>query len=128
MKSLKKSAEFVRLLEIEIERNLECPIVVEGDRDVAVLRELGFCGKIIKINTGKSLEETSREISSEYKEVILFFDFDRRGTTLMNRVRIILSAYGTKCHIELWKKAKSLPIGSVEDLPSYLRSIEKEAP
>ncbi len=125
---MRKLELIAKRIEEEKLRNEKMPIIVEGSRDIGALREMGFEGIILKVNNGQSLEKFSSEISSKYSEVILLFDWDSRGVYLTKRIFSLLSSMGTKCHIELWSFLKKYPIGSVEELPSYLKILEAQAP
>ena len=125
---MRKLDLIAKRIEEEKLRNEDIPIIVEGSRDVGALREMGFEGVILKVNNGQSLEDFSSEISSQYSEVILLFDWDSRGFYLTKRIFSLLSSMGTKCHTELWNFLRKYSIGSVEELPSYLKILEAQAP
>ena len=125
---MRKLELIAKRIEEEKLRNEKMPIIVEGSRDIGALREMGFEGIILKVNNGQSLEKFSSEISSKYSEVILLFDWDSRGVYLTKRIFSLLSSMGTKCHTELWNFLRKYPIGSVEELPSYLKILEAQAP
>ena len=59
--------------------NKETPVIVEGESDLRVLRELGLTGTIIKINIGQTIFNLCEEISQQYHEVIILTDWDRKG-------------------------------------------------
>lgn len=56
-------------------------IIVEGQKDLQTLRNIGVCGPILTVKTGgKSFTEALYEIQKTHAlEVILLLDFDRRG-------------------------------------------------
>lgn len=98
--------------------NKKMPIIVEGDHDVNALRKIGFSGEIIKLNQGISIETFCSKISSEYKQVLLLTDFDKKGIELESKIARFLESYGCNANLRLWLFVKkSFKIKSVEDLP-----------
>jgi|TARA_B100001996_G_scaffold378497_1_gene362757 5S rRNA maturation endonuclease (ribonuclease M5) len=82
-----------------------CPILVEGLKDVRSLRELGFSGTIETINRGW---DRSRMIAYLYEEygsnlaidglpnIILLMDWDRTGNRLQNSFKKRLESMDVK--------------------------------
>jgi 5S rRNA maturation endonuclease (ribonuclease M5) len=82
-----------------------CPILVEGIKDVKCLRDLGFSGIIETINRGW---DRSRMIAYLYEEyganlaldgspkIILLMDWDRTGDSLQNSFRERLESMDVK--------------------------------
>jgi 5S rRNA maturation endonuclease (ribonuclease M5) len=82
-----------------------CPILVEGLKDVASLRELGFSGTIETINRGW---DRSRMIAYLYEaygsnlaidglpKIILLMDWDRTGNRLQNSFKKRLESMDVK--------------------------------
>lgn len=81
------------------ELNNETPIIVEGEKDEFTLRDLGFTGKIIKINVGISLFNLCEKISKEYSNVIILSDWDHQGGKLCRLLTEKLDANGVKYDI-----------------------------
>jgi len=78
-----------RLIEIfqELaELNVHTPVIVEGKRDAAALRELGLKGDIIVYNTGLSMHEFSESVLQEHAQVVLLMDWDSTGQTLQDKL------------------------------------------
>jgi len=107
------------------EANQHAPMIVEGMRDAAALRELGFDGEIIIYNQepGGLLDLADRLRTRVL--VILLFDWDRKGGQLTKTMRENLAG---SVKVE-WEGRKELAIVStvrcVEDLPSARRHLAK---
>ena len=94
------------------------PIIVEGRKDVKALRKIGIEGKIIKLNSGKSIVNFCEDVARDYDEVILLLDWDRKGEELTEKTKKILQSYGTKCILKYRKTiARIFPYASaVEEI------------
>jgi 5S rRNA maturation endonuclease (ribonuclease M5) len=109
------------------EENRLTPIIVEGDKDIAALRALEVTGEIIRFNKGQSVSDFCDAIALKHRKVILLTDWDRRGgrlclqlkKNLENRVAIDVSYRGVF--------AKRCPCRTVEGMPSWLRTLRKQA-
>lgn len=103
------------------------PIIVEGKKDLAALRKLGFEGRIICVkNSGKALVDLLDEVQSD--EVTLFVDFDDNGVSLAKSITQYLEGRGVKVDSIFWRKARSLigrDVCEVEGFPSYLEKLKK---
>ena len=104
------------------------PILVEGKKDVATLRELGIEGKIICAKTGgKSLLEVVSAIEkAKTTEVILLLDFDRRGKQITNRIRHNLERAKIKVRLEFWLAilaSGGKDMQCIEGLKAYLENL-----
>jgi len=78
--------ELEKALEELKEENKTIPIIVEGDKDIEALRILDITGTIVSLNVGMSLPNFCDKIASEYEEVILLTDWDRRGGFLCHTI------------------------------------------
>ncbi len=121
---------FMKITESEIEgvRNFifllnskkDGVVVVEGKRDSAALKKLGFSGKICEFHSFKGLAKFADSVDS-YKRLILLLDLDRKGryltskiiSQLEHRIRIDLSF---KRKLSMITKGK---IRHIEDLSMY---------
>ncbi len=108
-----------------MEKNLEKPIIVEGDHDVAALRSIGFKGEIIKLNDGNRIDDFCMKISSMYREVILLTDFDRKGKALKERLEITLLYDGCLVDTYLWRSITAFNLKSVEDMPYFYSTLKE---
>jgi 5S rRNA maturation endonuclease (ribonuclease M5) len=62
--------------------NESVPIIVEGVRDVQTLRSLGIRGCIVKVHSGRSIQQFCDEYSAAYAEAVILTDWDLRGNQL----------------------------------------------
>ena len=106
------------------------PIVVEGQKDVSALRQLGVEGNIISSKTsGKSFLELLTEIERQrVREVILLLDFDRRGVEWTHRLKQQLEKTKIKPNLTFWNQLYGLvgrDLKDIEGLPAYLDTLRK---
>lgn len=80
------------------ETNEQVPIVVEGSRDVASLRLLGFTGHIIPLHSGEPLFQVAESIAAQADEIVLLTDWDAKGQRLFDGLRAALAANGVRTH------------------------------
>lgn len=66
--------------------NESVPIIVEGVRDVQALRALGMPGKIVKLHSGRSIQQFCEEFSEIHEDAIILTDWDNRGNQLFHLV------------------------------------------
>lgn len=95
-------------------------VVVEGKRDEAALKKLGFSGKICQFHSFKGL---ARFVDSmpRYENLILLLDSDRKGRYL---TRKIVSQLNHRMRVDLSFRRKMVMITKgkvrhVEDLVQY---------
>jgi 5S rRNA maturation endonuclease (ribonuclease M5) len=124
----------------KIEQILECliqestggvPIIVEGDNDFQTLRHLGIKGKIICAKTGgkSRLDMLCQIENSGVEEVILLFDFDRRGREWTETVRESLEKARLKPDLTFWNQLRSFvsrDVKDIEGLDGYLDTLKKK--
>jgi 5S rRNA maturation endonuclease (ribonuclease M5) len=113
-----------RALASGIEENAEGTVIlVEGKRDEAALRLLGFTGPIEKLNRGWAVDRVVVYIVETYGCCIVLMDWDRTGGRLQRRLMDSMSSLDIKPSDELRKalsKAMKPDTMCVEDLPSFL--------
>lgn len=109
--------------------NLDCPVVVEGKRDTAALRDIGYTGVIIELNDGRSVlstvEDLAQSLGSSGKFVIMT-DWDRTGGRLAKQ----LKEYGESSDLypDLTIRRNlaqifSKDISCIEELPTVIRTL-----
>jgi 5S rRNA maturation endonuclease (ribonuclease M5) len=127
-----KEEKILQVLECLAEESANgIPIIVEGKRDVDALRNLAVEGKIITAKTGgKSLLELVSELEkTSAKEVILLFDFDRRGKEWTKRLKQQLERTRVKANVTFWLELLKLAgrdIKDVEGLTSYMETLKSK--
>jgi len=129
----KRLERIYKLLErLEIQSAKGTPIVVEGKNDVHALQTLGITGDIILAKTsGKSFLDVLSEIEKTGKpEVILLFDFDRRGKEWTSRMTRCLEEMKITPNLVFWKMLLGLvgrDVKDIEGLASYLETLKNKA-
>jgi len=118
--------ELEKALEELKEANKTIPIIVEGDKDIEALRILDITGTIVSLNTGMSLPNFCDKIASEYEELILLTDWDRRGGFLCHTVSKNLEGR-VRCNTTYRERfAKNAMIRTVEGLPSWIKTMKNK--
>ena len=110
-------------------RKLNCPVIVEGKKDEKALRNLGYRGKLVKLNDGKSILSTVEKLAQKFgrgSKFIILMDWDYTGNILAKR----LKEYGESCdlvpNVSIRQNLSSLcskDIVCVEDLPSFIEML-----
>lgn len=105
------------------------PIVVEGKKDVEALRALAIEGKIIEAKTGgkSMLDVLSKVEECKAQEVILLFDFDRRGREWTKSLKQHLEKMQIKPNVIFWKKLQGIvgrEVKDIEGLASYMETLK----
>ena len=132
-KTEKRLEKIHKLLErLEKKSTKDTPIVVEGKNDIQALHRLGITGDIILAKTsGKSFFDVLREIEKrERHEVILLFDFDRRGKEWTRRMARSLEGMKITPNLIFWRKLLGLvgrDIKDIEGLATYLETLKKKS-
>lgn len=95
-------------------------VVVEGKRDSAALKKLGFSGNMCEFHSFKGLTKFADSVDS-YKRLILLLDLDRKGRYLTSK---IISQLEHRIRIDLSFKRKLAMITKgkirhIEDLSMY---------
>jgi len=127
----RKSERLSRLLnKLATEAAKGVPIVVEGQKDVVALHQLGVEGNIISTKTsGKSFLDLLTVIERQrVREVILLLDFDRRGVEWTHRLKQRLEKMRIKPNLNFWNELYGLvgrDLKDIEGLPAYLETLKK---
>lgn len=132
-KTEKRLEKIQKLLErIEKQSAKGTPIVVEGRKDIQSLHKLGITGDIILAKTsGKSFLDVLSEIEKkERSEVILLFDFDRRGKEWTRRMARRLEGMKITPNLLFWRMLLGLvgrDVKDIEGLAAYLETLENRS-
>ena len=133
-KNQKKLEKIYKLLErLEKLSTKGIPIIVEGKKDVLTLNEFGITGDVITAKTsGKSFLDVQGEIARrEIREVILLFDFDRRGKEWTMRMASCLERMRITPNLVFWKALLGLvghDIKDIEGLTTFFKTLKKRDP
>jgi 2,5-diamino-6-(ribosylamino)-4(3H)-pyrimidinone 5'-phosphate reductase len=108
------------------------PIVVEGKNDILCLHRLGITGDMILAKTsGKSFLDVLGEIERrERSEVILLFDFDRRGKEWTRRMARRLEGMKIVPNLLFWRMLLGLvgrDVKDIEGLAAYLGTLRNRS-
>ncbi|UCB61425.1 MAG: toprim domain-containing protein [Candidatus Bathyarchaeota archaeon] len=126
---IEKIEELLERLAIQSAKDI--PIVVEGQKDVAVLRKLALDGHIIAAKTRKSFLALVTEIEkSNAEEVIVLMDFDRRGKEWTKRLSQYLEQTNVKCNTFFWQELRKLigrEVKDIEGMLPYLHTLKKKS-
>ena len=131
-KTEKRLERINKLLErLEQQSAKGTPIVVEGRNDVTALHRLGISGDIILAKTsGKSFLDVIGEIEQrKSREVVLLFDFDRRGKEWTQRMASCLEAMRITPNLVFWRMLLALvgrDVKDIEGLATYLETLENK--
>jgi 2,5-diamino-6-(ribosylamino)-4(3H)-pyrimidinone 5'-phosphate reductase len=129
-KSLERIQKLLERLEEQSAKGT--PIVVEGKNDVQALYRLGITGDIILAKTsGKSFFDVLSEIERrERREVILLFDFDRRGKEWTRRLARCLEGMKITPNLLFWRMLLGLvgrDVKDIEGLATYLETLKNRS-
>ena len=103
-------------------------IIVEGKKDAEALRKIGCLGKIIEFHKFKDINDFADNVA-KYQELILLFDWDRKGSYLTRRV-IKLLERKTKINLTKKKKLHKITRGKIkciEQLADYESKLRPDA-
>ena len=119
--------DLLAVIEDLAEANQTAPIVVEGERDVRSLRELGVSGKIIALNAGVSVFNLVETLGARHRAAIVLTDWDRRGGQLCKLLRAALEANGVRHDVELRARLTFLCRRDIKDVESLAAYVERLA-
>jgi len=105
------------------DKNIDVPIIVEGDKDIEALKKLNIKGIILSLNKGISIINFCDLIANKYKKIIILTDWDKKGGQLCYKIKNNLFGR-VDCNIDYRKKiAQITTIKTVEGLPSWIETI-----
>lgn len=107
------------------------PIIVEGRKDAETLRTLGITGKILTAKTGgkSRLDLISEVEKTGSAEVILLFDFDRRGKEWTAILRQNLEKAKIRPEATFWRdllRFAGRELKDIEGLATYLETLRRK--
>ena len=133
-KTERKLGKLVKILEhLKSQAAKGTPIIVEGKNDVQSLHRLGITGDLVLAkSSGKSFLDVLSEIELRQKrEVILLFDFDRRGKEWTRRLAICLEGVKIAPNLLFWRRLLGLvgrDVKDVEGLATYFDTLKNRSP
>lgn len=110
----------------EVNASMGVPVIVEGKRDKAALRGLGFTGEIVALHGGLPIYEFCEQISNRCSRVVLLFDWDTEGEGLMRKVGDGLAGHWEEHSRfrEILKVLCQKDVKDIEGIPGLLRRLE----
>ena len=130
-KTEKRLERIYKLLERLEKKSINgIPIIVEGKNDVHALYLLEITGDIILAKTsGKSFLDILNEIEKKKcNEVVLLFDFDRRGREWTQRLASCLEGMKIIPNLLFWRMLLGMVghhVKDIEGLVSYLETLKR---
>ena len=112
-----------------VEANATVPVIVEGERDVRALREVGLTGEVLPLNTGVPLFNLAESISRRHRRAIILTDWDRRGGQLARLLRDALEANGVRYDDAFRARLTTLcrkDIKDVEGLAGFVERLSRQ--
>ena len=110
---------------VELNSAQESVVVVEGKRDSTALRKLGYGEKILEFHSFCGITKFADSVSS-HKNLIVLFDFDRKGKYLTRRIIMQLERR-TKIDLSYKKKLAQITRGrirTIEELSKYASFVD----
>lgn len=119
-----------KLLQDLILDNEEWAVVVEGEKDVASLRELGLEGEILRVKGAAAVFNWCEHLATRHRKVILLVDWDRGGGHLARLLMDALDANGIR-HDDSYRRALAhatkKEVVHVEALARYVGNLRLAA-
>ncbi|MDA8079012.1 MAG: hypothetical protein M0Z79_08755 [Nitrospiraceae bacterium] len=108
------------------EANKRIPVIVEGRRDAAALKQLGLVGEIIVLHCGKGLYDFCEDIAERFSRVIILLDWDNKGEDLYRSLSRNLRGHGEEFSAfrEILKILCQKDIRDIEGIPRLLQRLE----
>ncbi len=103
-------------------------IVVEGDRDRAILRSLGIRGRILLLHNGQRLGTLAQQLGDSGARVVVLTDWDRAGGHLAHRLADLLPPAAIDLDFRR-RLARALQgeVAHVEGLAAWARRMAERA-
>jgi 5S rRNA maturation endonuclease (ribonuclease M5) len=103
--------EEIKNFVLQLNSKTESVVVVEGKRDSAALRKLGFSGNVLEFHKfGGMINFT--DFVARYKNIIILFDRDKKGRYLTGKTIQILQRR-TNVDLSYKKKLRTITKGKI---------------
>ncbi|MFQ5782216.1 MAG: toprim domain-containing protein [Nitrosopumilus sp.] len=86
-------------------------VVVEGKRDSAALKKLGYAGKVLEFHKFRGIVRFTDSIA-KYKNIIILFDRDKKGRYITGKT-IQLLQRRTKVDLSFKRKLREITKGKI---------------
>jgi 5S rRNA maturation endonuclease (ribonuclease M5) len=97
----------------------ESIVVVEGKRDSAALKKLGFTEQVLEFHSFGGITRFADSVS-HHKNLIILFDYDRKGKYLTRRV-IEQLAHRTRVDLSYKKRLIEITNGRIRAIEELIR-------
>ena len=87
-------------------------VIVEGRKDSAALRKLGFTGKVLEFYKFAGMVDFADSVA-KYERIIILFDRDRKGRSLTGKA-IQLLQRRTKIDLSFKRKLRQITKGKIK--------------
>ncbi len=123
---LERAERLREVLAALYEANKRLPVIVEGKRDAAALKQLGLIGEIIVLHCGKGLYDFCEDIAERFSKVIILLDWDNKGEELYRSLSRNLRGHGEEfaAFRDLLKILCQKDIKDIEGIPRLLLRLE----
>lgn len=112
----------------EIEKFLDYVVLVEGKKDEASLKQLGFTKVYAIHKTGTPLKENLLQISNQIEKkdkVCILTDFDRKGKQLYLLIKSELQQLGIRLDSTLRGILLKSKVSHIEGLSSFFEKVQR---
>ncbi len=79
-------------------------LVVEGERDRASVRRLGWSGPVVIVHRGRPISATASGLASSAEKVVVLTDWDTEGGHLARRLRDFLEAEHVRLDLDFRRR------------------------
>ncbi len=117
-------------LKADIARYVDYVMIVEGEKDVLALKSLGFTRVYAIHKIGVALRERLREIAfniSKNEKVCILTDFDKKGKSLYNIIKIELQTLGVRLDSSFRGILLKAKLSHIEGLSRFLEKLERSS-
>ena len=104
----------------ELNEIKNCAVIVEGKRDSAALKKLGYSGKVLEFHRFSGMIKFTDSVA-KYERLVILFDRDRKGRFLTGKT-IQLLQRRTRVDLSFKRKLRKITKGKIvfiEQLVSY---------
>ena len=119
--------DLVAVIDELSDANLEVPVLVEGEKDVKSLRELGLQGEVLPLNSGIPIFNFAEAFSRGYRRAIILTDWDRRGGQLCRLLMDAFDANEVRFDIDFRARLTLLTRKDIKDVESLAAHVERLA-
>ncbi|MBN1386741.1 toprim domain-containing protein [Candidatus Woesearchaeota archaeon] len=100
----------------------QTPLIVEGKKDVAALRNIGIRNRIFSLN--KPLYSFVEQIVESTDSIIILTDLDREGKELYHKLKTGLERFGVKVDRRFRERLqKNTKISHIEGIDTYYQNL-----